>query len=216
MIPAGKPDDVSGSPRGGAGGGEPSWAPTFIGDLPLARRALGYAERLHGDQRRESDEAAFILHPLEVAALLHNTGHPEQVIVAAILHDTLEDTEAVSGEIERRFGGEVSRLVEVLSEDPSLDSYEERKAELRGRIGDSGPPATIVFAADKVAKTRELRSRVGRDASLLGSGDSSVRRRLDHYLESLRMLERVDRGHPLVRQLRFELEALRALPPRGV
>ena len=54
--------------------------PTFIVDLPLAREALARARELHRGQHRESDRAPFILHPLEVAALLHNTGHPEHVV----------------------------------------------------------------------------------------------------------------------------------------
>ncbi|MBV8734484.1 MAG: hypothetical protein JO120_06875, partial [Solirubrobacterales bacterium] len=54
-----------------------TFTPTFMEDLPQARAALAFARELHRGQRRESDEAQFILHPLEVAALLHNTGHRE-------------------------------------------------------------------------------------------------------------------------------------------
>lgn len=91
-----------------------AFVPTFLSELPRAREALRYARELHRGQRRASDEAPFILHPLEVAALLHVTGQ-----------------------------------------------------------------------------------------------------RLRHYEESLVMLEDTTPDHPLVCQLRFELEALRALPPRS-
>jgi hypothetical protein len=71
-----------------------------------------------------------------------------------------------------------------------------------------------IYAADKVAKARELRARVsfGRAAEPPESDD--VAAKLDHYEKSLEMLEAVMPGLPVVRQLRFELEALRAMPPR--
>ena len=64
--------------------------PTFIRGLPMAREALAYARELHRGQRRASDEAPFILHPLEVASLLYNAGYSEPVVAVGILHDTLE------------------------------------------------------------------------------------------------------------------------------
>jgi (p)ppGpp synthase/HD superfamily hydrolase len=51
--------------------------PSFLSDLPLARQAYAFAREAHRDQRRESDAARFIVHPLEVAALLHSSGHGE-------------------------------------------------------------------------------------------------------------------------------------------
>jgi hypothetical protein len=64
-----------------------------------------------------------------------------------------------------------------------------------------------------VAKVRELRAQLGRDPGLLEADDAGARRRLAHYEDSLDMLEQVTPEHPLVRQLRFELEAIRAMPP---
>jgi hypothetical protein len=64
-----------------------------------------------------------------------------------------------------------------------------------------------------VARVRELRAQAGQDPALLRSKE--VRPRLEHYVESLAMLEEASARHPLVQKLRFELEALRALPPRS-
>lgn len=194
----------------------PRLRPTFLEDLPLAGRALEYAEDAHGEQRRESDAAPFILHPLEVAALLHATGHPEPVIAAAILHDTVEETPAQPGELADRFGPEVAALVAALTEDDSIASFEERKAALRAQVAAFDSSAAAIYAADKVAKVRELRARAARDPELLNAPQAEGRRKLEHYVESLRTLEVLKPHHPLVRQLRFELEALEALPPGGV
>src|SRR3712207_2454842 len=160
---------------------EAAAVPTFLADLPLARVALGYARERHAGQRRESDGAAFILHPLEVAALLRATGHGDVVVAAGILHDTIEDTDAVPADIAGRFGPDVAGLVRAMTEDPRIEPWESRKAALREQIAEFGPDATAVYAADKVAKVRELRAARSHDR-----GDrADHHRRLRHYEESL-------------------------------
>lgn len=187
------------------------FVPTFLGGLPLARDALSYARELHRGQRRSSDEAPFILHPLEVAALLHTTGYGEVAVTAGILHDTVEDTDIGVDAITERFGTEVGALVAAMTEDSGIEPYEARKAALRRQIAEFGEEATAVYAADKVAKVMELRAQAGRDPGLLRSAE--VRPKLRHYEESLVILEQSTPEHALVQKLRFELEALRALPP---
>jgi HD domain len=180
--------------------------------LPLASGALAFAREQHEGQRRGSDAAPFILHPLEVAALLFNSGHAEPVVAAAILHDTVEDTAVGLNEIRERFGEEVAGLVAAVTEDAEIEDPAERKAALRRQVAEAGPDASSIYAADKVTKVRELRGRLTLDPELL-DGDPDERLRLDHYRESLLMLEEMTPDHPQVRQLRFELEALRGLPP---
>ena len=169
--------------------------PSFLDGLPLARLALSYASEKHEGQLRDSDAAPFIEHPLEVARLLHDTGYGDAVVAAGILHDTVEDTDASTADIEARFGREVACLVAAMTEDPSIESYEERKAALRRQIAEHGADAAAIFAADKVAKVRE-------------GGAATDPAKLHHYRESLRMLEGEAPDHPLVARLRDELAAL--------
>lgn len=188
--------------------------PSFLDEEPLARRALIFASEQHMGQRRESDAAPFILHPLEVSSLLRNTGHDETVIAAGILHDTIEESDISSEDILENFGEGVAKLVAALTEDETIEDYKERKAALRQQILEFGDGAFAVYAADKVAKVREFRAQITHNPDLLAT-DSTARAKLDHYIKSLDMLEHERPHHPLVRQLRFELEALHALPPRG-
>jgi (p)ppGpp synthase/HD superfamily hydrolase len=192
----------------------PPVIPTFLRDLPLACDALLWADELHSGQRREVDAAPFVLHPLEVASLLHNTGHADEVVAAGILHDAVEESDAQVADVDQRFGGEVAAIVAAMTEDPAIEPYEERKAALRKQIADFGPHASAVYAADKVAKVRELRAQATHDPALLAA-ITDGHPKMKHYEESLVMLEEVDPEHPLVRQLRFELETLRGLPPAG-
>jgi (p)ppGpp synthase/HD superfamily hydrolase len=185
-----------------------------LSELPLARQAYTFASDAHRQQRRESDAARFIVHPLEVAALLHNTGHAEQLVAAGILHDTIEDTATSVPDIRARFGPEIAEIVATLTEDPTIEGFQQRKAALRQQIADFDSSATAVYAADKVAKVRELRSRATRGEDVLDPDNPAGQDKLEHYLASLAMLEQIKPEHPLVRQLRFELEMPRALPPR--
>jgi (p)ppGpp synthase/HD superfamily hydrolase len=188
-------------------------APSFVKRLPAVGEAYRFASRFHSGQRRESDEAAFIVHPLEVGALLDASGSPEHVIVAGVLHDVIEKTAATPEEISMQFGKRVASLVIALTEDPAIEPFEARKAALRAQIRAEGPAAGAISAADHVAKVRELRARIAQARGRGEADPSDGERKLGHYAASLETLENQIPEHPLVRQLRFELETLDALPP---
>ena len=80
----------------------------------LLNRAYVYAMRAHGEQRRASGDP-YISHPLEVAAILTRLKLDDATIAAALLHDTIEDTDATRAEIDRLFGHEIGLLVEGLT-----------------------------------------------------------------------------------------------------
>jgi hypothetical protein len=188
--------------------------PSFLQGLPLARAAFAFARHAHDEHRRASDAALLIMQPLEVVSLLHNVGYPDHVVAAGILHDTVEDGPTTIQTIEARFGEEIAAIVAAMTEDATIEDFGRRKAALRRQIATFGPDASAVYAADKVAKVRELRSGATREQRVLDADNTGEQAGLEHYLASLRMLEQIDPEHPLVRQLRFELEILQALPPR--
>ncbi|MBV9633207.1 MAG: bifunctional (p)ppGpp synthetase/guanosine-3',5'-bis(diphosphate) 3'-pyrophosphohydrolase [Methylobacteriaceae bacterium] len=89
-------------------------------DEDLLNRAYVYAMRAHGTQKRASGDP-FFSHPLEVAAILTDLRLDDATIVAAVLHDTIEDTAATREEIERLFGNEIAKLVDGLTKIKKLD-----------------------------------------------------------------------------------------------
>jgi hypothetical protein len=184
---------------------------SFLDDLPLAAEAFEFTAERHAGQLRKSDAAPFLLHPLEVGALLHVFGYPERVVTAGLLHDVLESSDTTAVELRMRFGPVIAGLVEAVSENAAVEDPVERKARLRRQVAAAGGEAAAVFAADKLSKVREIRIRAACDAGV--TGDPSVRRRLNHYEASRRMLEQELGDHPVVRALAFELEALHSLPP---
>jgi guanosine-3',5'-bis(diphosphate) 3'-pyrophosphohydrolase len=96
----------------------------------LLNRAYVYAMKAHGAQTRASGDPYFS-HPLEVAAILTDLKLDDATIVAALLHDTIEDTEATRAEIDQIFGHEIGALVEGLTKLKRLElvSREAKQAE---------------------------------------------------------------------------------------
>jgi guanosine-3',5'-bis(diphosphate) 3'-pyrophosphohydrolase len=94
----------------------------------LLNRAYVYAMRAHGAQTRASGDPYFS-HPLEVAAILTELKLDDATIVAAVLHDTIEDTQSTREEIDRLFGKEIGALVEGLTKIKKLDLVSKRAAQ---------------------------------------------------------------------------------------
>lgn len=91
--------------------------------LPRLLEALDFAAQRHSAQRRKGPDAApYVNHLIEVAMLVSSVAGVEDVdvLIAAVLHDVLEDTPTSADEVEERFGSRVCRMVEALSDDKSL------------------------------------------------------------------------------------------------
>ena len=97
-------------------------------DEDLLNRAYVYAMKAHGSQKRASGDPYFS-HPLEVAAILTDLKLDDATIVAAVLHDTIEDTAATREEIDQLFGREIGALVEGLTKLKRLDLVSKRTAQ---------------------------------------------------------------------------------------
>jgi (p)ppGpp synthase/HD superfamily hydrolase len=185
--------------------------PPFADGRPLVSEAAEWAARMHANQRRDVDDAPFVVHPLEVASLLYGRGFDEDVVVAGVLHDIVEKTAATFDDVRARFGARTARIVAAVSEDPAIEDYGERKAALREQAAAGGHDVLAVYVADKIAKARELRAQAAHDPALLR--DARVSQKLGHYELSLAMLRGVADAVVMVDQLAFELWALRAFPP---
>jgi (p)ppGpp synthase/HD superfamily hydrolase len=135
----------------------------------LVRDALDTARRAHAGQlRRGSDGHPFIDHPVAVAEILVKHRFPDEVLAAALLHDVVEKSEIELPELREHFGETVAGLVEAMTEDETIASYEDRKDEHRHRVAIADPAALAIFAADKqtnVAMLREAYALIGEGVS---------------------------------------------------
>lgn len=121
-------------------------------------RAAYFAGEKHKDQRRsDKEETPYINHPLELASILVDEGYVEDVnvICAALLHDTIEDTDTTFEELESIFGPVVTSIVREVSNDMTLSSIERRIRETASIPGLSHS-AKLVKLADKIANIRDI------------------------------------------------------------
>jgi guanosine-3',5'-bis(diphosphate) 3'-pyrophosphohydrolase len=135
----------------------------------LVRDALSLAHQAHaGYVRNASGGRPYIDHPVAVAELLEGRGFGEEVLAAALLHDVVEDSEIEVPEVRERFGDEVAGLVEALTEDETIEPYEERKEEHRRRVAAAGPEALAIYAADKLTNVSMLRNAYAQQGEDIG------------------------------------------------
>jgi guanosine-3',5'-bis(diphosphate) 3'-pyrophosphohydrolase len=128
-----------------------------VSDAPALLAALDFAARRHRDQRRKGAEATpYINHPIEVAHLLSGAGVTDPVTLqAALLHDTLEDTDTTPEELGSLFGDEVRRVVEEVTDDRRLPK-EERKRLQTEHAPHLSPRAKLVKLGDKISNVRAI------------------------------------------------------------
>jgi (p)ppGpp synthase/HD superfamily hydrolase len=168
--------------------------PDFVAGSDRLELAFSLAHRAHSGP----DSGTEIEHPVAVACLLAEAGFDEDVIAAALLHDVVEDTGDGLSEIRERFGGAVADLVEVMTEDDSIEDYHERKDEHRRRVLDDGPVSAAMYAADKLARVRRYHE----------AGEPVAPHRLDHYRETLRLYSGARPELPFLEEIAAKLPEL--------
>ena len=120
--------------------------------------AIDFAAGHHRDQRRKDDnQTPYINHPLEVAWVLANVGAVDdvEILQAAVLHDTVEDTAATVADVRARFGDRVAGLVAAVSDDKTLDKAERKRLQI---VGAPALPreAKLIKLADKTCNVRDI------------------------------------------------------------
>jgi guanosine-3',5'-bis(diphosphate) 3'-pyrophosphohydrolase len=119
---------------------------------------LHFAADKHRDHRRKGEEASpYINHLIEVAELLAQDGGVTDLITlqAALLHDTLEDTQTTSEELEIHFGREVRCIVEEVTDDKRLPKAERKQRQIL-HAARLSPRAKLVKLADKISNVRGI------------------------------------------------------------
>ncbi|MEA3192112.1 MAG: diphosphokinase / guanosine-3,5-bis(diphosphate) 3-diphosphatase [Betaproteobacteria bacterium] len=127
-------------------------------DLTLLLKALAFAAHKHRDQRRKDAGASpYINHPIALADVLVNEGGitDVEVLCAALLHDTVEDTDTQHQELVDAFGPRVARIVAEVSDDKSLSSPERKRLQIE-HAPKLSAEAKLVKLADKTCNLRDI------------------------------------------------------------
>lgn len=118
--------------------------------------AIEFATKAHAGQFRKGTKRPYIVHPVEVADIVATMTQDEEIICAAVLHDTIEDCEGITEEVLReKFGERVASMVALESEDKSK-SWEERKGATILRLKTAPRPVQMIGLADKLSNMRDI------------------------------------------------------------
>lgn len=119
-------------------------------------RAVEFAVRAHAGQARKGTDVPYVTHPLAVGLMLAQEGCREELIAAALLHDTVEDTPVTLEELKDKFGDDVADLVEGCSEPDKSLPWEERKRHTHAYLKRAPLDVRIVSCADKLHNVRTM------------------------------------------------------------
>jgi guanosine-3',5'-bis(diphosphate) 3'-pyrophosphohydrolase len=177
----------------------------------LVRNALQTAHRVHAGQiRNGSGGMAYVDHPRAVAELLADQGFGEQVIAAALLHDVVEDSEMTIEELRELFGPEVAGTVAALSDDESIEPWQDRKDEHRERVRAADGDALAIYGADKLNNVSNLhRAHAAEGSAVEREFEVPLEHKLDAWEKDLEMLRREAPELPFLDALEMELSGLR-------
>ncbi|HWG86125.1 MAG TPA: HD domain-containing protein [Deinococcales bacterium] len=174
--------------------------------------ALNFAADRHHAQSRKGTTDPYVTHPVAVAELLAHY-HPDRpdLILAGLLHDTVEDTGARPEEIEARFGPEVRRLVEAVTKRDELPTWLERRVEMLERMERADRDELRLKLADCAVNASAMARDLRDIGDALWDRFNATREQTVWYYRSV--LERAEPklgAEPLVRELREALARLEA------
>ena len=142
--------------------------------------ALEVAAKAHHEQYRKGTDTPYITHPYAVGMLLMEAGCTETVIIAGLLHDTVEDTDLTLEFIRKRFGEEVAAIVDGCSENKAL-KWKARKTERIEALATASPEVCLVTCADKLHNLRTVISEISNHESI---GNDAVWERFHGGIEA--------------------------------
>ncbi|MEI7512754.1 MAG: HD domain-containing protein [Candidatus Uhrbacteria bacterium] len=185
---------------------------------PKIQTAINYAADKHRDQLRKGEKLPNIVHPFSVAWILADAGVDEDVVVAGLLHDILEDVKGSSfEELSQKFGERVASIVRDVSEDkdPNIESDEkltwmERKQKYLAHLSIASSDAVLVSVADKIQNLQSMKSDYDlHGEALWDSFNSPPDKKLWFYEEVLRIASEKHPDHMLLAELHGALEDMR-------
>jgi guanosine-3',5'-bis(diphosphate) 3'-pyrophosphohydrolase len=136
--------------------------------VDLLLKALEFSAEKHRGQRRKGvDASPYINHPINVASIIANIGCVKElhVLVAAVLHDTIEDTLTRPEELIEAFGPEICSLVQEVTDDKSLPKAERKRLQVE-HAPQLSPAAKLIKLADKISNILEVTYRPPADWSM--------------------------------------------------
>lgn len=177
--------------------------------------AICYAGKRHAGQVRKGTQLPYLVHPMEVMAILIENGCPEEAVIAGILHDVIEDTcedndtirGIVRGEIKARFGEAVLAIVNAESEDKSK-SWRERKEAAVSALAKESLEAQLVCCADKLSNALSIKADMERIGEKVFSRFNAPKSELNWYYNAIIKNLASLKGYKMLEELKDAVKAV--------
>ena len=172
--------------------------------MKLLLKAIAFAADKHRNQRRKDKDASpYINHPIALADVLANEAgiEDEKVLIAAVLHDTIEDTDTTEPELAKLFGDEITAIVLEVTDDKALPKAERKRLQIEHALTISRR-AKLVKLADKICNLRDMASNP--------PAEWSLERRQEYFDWAKAVIDGLRSSHPTLERL-FD-EAFRNKP----
>lgn len=150
-------------------------------------KAIEFAARFHAGQWRKGTSVPYLVHPFNVMKILIQAGCGDDVIIAGILHDTVEDTSATIEEIEHEFSKNIARLVAAVSSSDKKQLWEKRKGYVLDMIKSASEDIVLIELADKLDNIRSMREDIQRQGESVWEKFKRGKEKQQWYYESLVM-----------------------------
>jgi (p)ppGpp synthase/HD superfamily hydrolase len=175
--------------------------------------ALALAARAHRAQLRKGTDIPYIAHPVHVSLILIRYGFGEDLAIAGLLHDVVEDTDVPLARITVEFGDAVARLVAAVSETKTADGvelpWEQRKAEKLAQLREGGADVAALKAADAIHNARSIIADLRQDGpAVWGRFKRGADQTRWYYREILEAVRAKLGDHPIVLELAAAVEEL--------
>ena len=174
---------------------------------------------IYQKQKRKGKDIPYITHPLTVGIILSRVGADEDVVIAGILHDTIEDSipekKVTKETLAERFGEKVSELVASVSEVNKERSWEERKVEALEHIKKFSNESLLLKSADIISNGTELIEDYERDGEdVFARFNAPKEKMLQHTIQAINAVTERWAGNPLIADLQYVARGLQSIGAR--
>ncbi len=166
-------------------------------------RAFRFAASVHRDQKRKGSQIPYITHLMAVSAIVGESGGDEEQMIAALLHDSMEDQGITRQEISERFGERVANIVEACSDCTSKPKppWRDRKERYIAHLREATPDIRLISVADKLHNARTILSDLRSIGSEVWKRFNAGPDEIPWYYRSVIEALRQGWNHPLIDEL---------------
>jgi len=162
----------------------------------LIAKALRIAALAHKDGTRKGKDIPYIIHPVEVAMILQENGMEDDIIIAGLLHDTLEDTELTKNELKKEFGKRIADLVVAASEkleNRDETDWKERKKHTINYLKNADEDIQILSCADKLSNAKSIARDLDKNGeNLWARFNADYNKQKWYYTDLVKSLENIE------------------------